>query len=93
MGKATEAGKFLMKDGVKDCWEGITNSDSSAVDRVSKGVLGLASIGIGATVGLIGLGVNAAKKASEKNRNSFCTECGSNLLENTNFCVKCGCEI
>lgn len=61
MGRA----KLLMKEGVKDTWEGISNSDRSTVDRVSKGVLGLTSIGLGAAIGLIGLGIKAAKKASE----------------------------
>ena len=61
MGRA----KLFMELGLKDISEGITNTDKSTVDRVSKGVLGLTSIGLGAAFGLVGLGIKAAKKASE----------------------------
>jgi hypothetical protein len=54
-----------MKEGLKDTLEGISNSDRSTADRVSKGVLGLTSIGLGAAFGLIGLGIKAVKKLSE----------------------------
>jgi len=61
MGRA----KAFMKHGIKKTLEGITNTNSSTVDRVSNGVLGLTSIGIGAAFGLIGLGIKAVKKLSE----------------------------
>jgi hypothetical protein len=92
MGREKEISKFFLKDGLKDTWEGITRSDRSAADRISKGVLGIVSMGIGATVGLVGLGIDAAKKAS-KDKDSSCKQCGSKLIENTNFCANCGCKI
>jgi len=93
MGRSKKIAEHFVKDGLKDTWEGITGFDRSGADRISKGVLGVASIGIGAAVGLIGLGMSIGKKASEKSKDSFCTQCGNSLLENTRFCVKCGCKI
>jgi len=93
MSRDQEIAKGLVESGITDTVEAVTNSDRNPASRITTGALGLLSVGIGATVGLIGLGVRAAKNASEKSEDSFCTQCGSHLLENTHFCVKCGCAV
>jgi hypothetical protein len=71
MGREMKVAKGFIETGLDDTWEGISNTDRSMTDRVSKGALGVASIGIGATIGLIGLGIKAVKggiKASKKGK-------------------------